>query len=516
MSSIGVDVENFPDSNTCVTAPDWQLADSDADIRLHADDATISFSDHDISLFSRASGDVNPLHTNPEYSRSTPYGQPVVFGCLSAFACLAQMRIPRARVSAALEAHFLRPVFLGVTYRVEMSEDGQDRAACLFDGSLPVLRLTLTTRGSSDADASFQMPAVPVFERRDAAEWERESTVKGLQVSGGYSPDAGGLAMLAKRWGYVDPMVAMALCWSSYLVGMELPGKSALFSKLVLDFDSPAACAKTWAYRASVTSVDPRINQIRMGVSLKAGDRAVVSGQCWSFMRSTLPSLIEDDSIGNKTDSLIGRTTVLIGGSRGLGAAMKHALEMRGAAVYSLARSGSVRQAGRAEVGDAADPRAMKRLRERVLRERERLDFLICNACPPILPLRLEANATERIGSYIREAISITLTPLCAFLELLNEAGGCAVIVSSTVVDQPVREWPHYGAAKQAIEALARVAVMQYPRVTILIVRPQKLLTTLTNTPMGRLGATSPAKVADRIAARLESQLAPGEIEILN
>jgi NAD(P)-dependent dehydrogenase (short-subunit alcohol dehydrogenase family) len=100
-------------------------------------------------------------------------------------------------------------------------------------------------------------------------------------------------------------------------------------------------------------------------------------------------------------------------------------------------------------------------------------------------------------------------------LELLNRSGGCAVIISSVAAEQPVKDWPHYVAAKRAVEALARVAPLQYPKVASLIVRPRKLLTTMTNTPLGHLGATSPGLFADRIAQRLEHPLEPGKTEIL-
>jgi len=69
-----------------------------------------------------------------------------------------------------------------------------------------------------------------------------------------------------------------------------------------------------------------------------------------------------------------------------------------------------------------ADPEALRRLRKRVSKEYGRLDFIICNACPPILPLRLEPNAKERIADYISRAISLTLTPLSEFLDLLSAA----------------------------------------------------------------------------------------------
>ena len=195
---------------------------------------------------------------------------------------------------------------------------------------------------------------------------------------------------------------------------------------------------------------------------------------------------------------------------------MKRALALRGAAVFGMARSGNVGDLSRTEVGDAADPEALRRLRERVSKEHGRLDFLICNACPPVLPLLLEPNAVARIGAYIDLAVSLTLAPLTEFLELLNRSDGCAVIISSIYVEQPVKEFPHYVAAKRAVEALGCVASMQYPRVCTIIVRPPKLLTAMTNTPIGRLGAASPGLFANRIAARLEGPLEPGKTEILH
>jgi NAD(P)-dependent dehydrogenase (short-subunit alcohol dehydrogenase family) len=132
------------------------------------------------------------------------------------------------------------------------------------------------------------------------------------------------------------------------------------------------------------------------------------------------------------------------------------------------------------------------------------------------LPLLLEPNAAGRIGGYIDLAVSLTPAPLSEFLELLNRSDGCAVIISSVYVEQPVKEFPHYVAAKRAVEALARVASLQFPRVCTLIVRSPKLLTAMTHTPIGRLDAASPGLFANRIAARLEGPLEPGKKEILH
>jgi NAD(P)-dependent dehydrogenase (short-subunit alcohol dehydrogenase family) len=354
-----------------------------------------------------------------------------------------------------------------------------------------------------------------MFERGDAAVRQRESIVPGLTISGSYGCDAAALATLAARWGVVDRFLPMLLSWGSYLVGMELPGESALFSKLVLRFEGTARRSAAMNYHASVASADSRFGLVETEVSLSAGASTIASGQCWSYIRPPVPEVEKIECAGVRPDSLAGRVAVILGSSRGLGAAMKRALDLRGAAVFGMARSGNAGDQLRTEVGNAADPEALRRLRERVSKEHGRLDFLICNACPPVLPLLLEPNGAGRIGAYIDLAVSLTLAPLSEFLELLNGSDGCAVIISSVYVEQPVKEFPHYVAAKRAVEALASVASLQYPRVSTLIVRPPKLLTAMTNTPIGRLGAASPALFANRIAARLEGPLAPGKTEIL-
>ena len=479
-----------------------------------SDQTSVSFAEEDVAVFSDASGDRNPLHLRHDYARSTAYGQPVVFGCLGALACLGHICLPAGWSAKSLEAEFPRPMFLGVSYRIETSQKEGKWRARLFDGSAVVVSVTVTAELSQGNEMRGEVAVAPAFARCDAALRQEEDMVPGLAVSGFYACDSVALATLASRWGEVDRFLAKLLCWSSYLIGMELPGESALFSRLLLHFRRMDPCPATMAYRASVASVDYRFGQVAIDVSLLNGASTVASGQLCSFIRPPVPKVEEIDSTGVTPNSLAGRVVVLLGSSRGLGAAMKQALEFRGAAVYGMARSANSGELSRTEVGDAADPEALRRLRERVLREHGRLDFLICNACPPVLPLRLEANAAERIAAYISQAVSLTLAPLSEFLELLNRSDGCAVIISSVYVEHPVKEFPHYVAAKQAVEMLGRVATLQYRRVRTLIVRPRKLLTAMTNTPLGRLDAASPALIANRIAARLEDPLEAGTTEI--
>jgi NAD(P)-dependent dehydrogenase (short-subunit alcohol dehydrogenase family)/acyl dehydratase len=478
--------------------------------------AFISFTEQDLALFSEASGDLNPLHLSQEYARRTPYGQRVVYGCLGAMACLGHIRLPDGWSAASLDARFHWPMFLGVKYRVEASRRANRWDVRLFDGSTVVLSLKVKAKISHTKDVPKAAPSSPVFERRDAAVLQHDSIVPGLTVSGTYHCNLPALAALAERWGIEDGFLPTVLSWGSYLVGMELPGESALFSRFVLQFDETPPVSMPMTYKASVASVDAGFGLVETEFSLLAGGSAMASGQCWSYIRLPVPELEMIDSEGVRPDSLAGRVAVIVGSSRGFGAAIERALELRGATVFGMARSGISGDLPRTEVGDAADPAALRRLRDRVCKEYGRLDFLICNACPPVLPLYLEPNSMERIHAYIDHAVSLTLGPLTEFLDLLNNSSGCAVIISSIYVEYPVKEFPHYIAAKRAVEALASIASLQYPRVATLVVRPPKMLTAMTNSPMGKAGAASPGLFAKHIVTRLEAPMEPGKMEILS
>jgi NAD(P)-dependent dehydrogenase (short-subunit alcohol dehydrogenase family) len=456
----------------------------------------IRFSEEDLRNFSDASGDRNPLHLDEIYASRTPYGQRVVFGALGAVACLG--RIPGQRITR-MAVEFLRPMFLGVDYRVRVVLNEQTYLAHLYDGRLPVLALTVhMAADSEDTDGFF---GKSLFEHRESVERDKNSVSPGLRVSGRHACDGASATALRRRWGIANHSSAIAvLCLASYVIGMDLPGRTALFFGLTFEFESPQQAAEL-TYDAAVRSID-KFLQVQMDVLIMCGGFRVASGRCRAFVRQVLTA---EEVAMPETNALGGRVALMIGSSRGLGSATKRALQKSGAVTFGISRS---------ETGDATNVDVLNRMRERILEEHGRLDILVCNACPPVLPLRLEQNALERIEGYIGRATLLVAAPLCVFLDLLNRGGGCAVVISSIFVERPTREFPHYIAAKSAVEALARIAPMQYPGMSSLIVRPEKLLTDMTNTPTGRIGARSPAALAGSLAARLAQPMTQGTTEV--
>jgi NAD(P)-dependent dehydrogenase (short-subunit alcohol dehydrogenase family) len=487
--------------------------------------STIRFREEDLALFCQASGDRNPLHLKEDYASRTAYGQRVVYGVLGAVACLGHVKLPSNQKVTKITADFHRPMFLNVDYRMETVDSVYAQTVRLFDGTVLVLTLTITS-GPIPGNQVFFDSQPGSFERTEAHDLSWAYVQPNLEFSGHYAADSGKLAELCRSWNVtVDPFVVEALLWSSYFIGMEFPGRRALFFRLSLDFH---CCSRTQAplhYRGVISSLNQAIEQAKTQISLSADGQQLVSGLLTAFIRPTLDSLDLKDLLAQSADSksLEGKVALIIGASRGLGAALAGSMALEGAHVMALSRSAGefhaalpdhVKQRILWESGDSSNPEFISALHHKIIEKFGRLDFLICNASPPIPALRLEINALARIQDYLKRSTDLVLVPLCAFLPLLNEHGGCAIIISSSAVEKPVREWPHYVAAKSAVESFGTIAALQYPKVSALIVRPEKLLTDMTNTPMGRQSAVSPLLFARQIAKKLQNPPNSGTAEI--
>lgn len=489
---------------------------------MTGDLAPIRFTEDDLKLFSDASGDCNPLHMSASYSRRTAYGRQVVFGAFGALACLGKVNVPAGERVTGVVADFHRPMFLGIDYQIKSVQGVESQSVRLFDGTVPVITVSVTC-GPASGVAPSRVGPPESFERLEPADRDLGEIHAGLRVSGQYRAKVSLLQQLCRQWKITaEPLVAETLLWASYFVGMELPGRAALFFSLAFNFEEPFATAAPLAFDAEVIKIKAALAQIKIAVSLNSDGRRVASGHLLSFIRPRVEAL---DLFGvAASHALAGKVALVAGASRGLGAAITGTLAMQGAHVIATARSSGAELlkalppeiAGRItqQEGDAADRNCLERLRTCIVQKHGRLDILICNAFPAIPALRLELNAFTRISDYLTDATNLVLGPLCAFLDLLNESDGCAVVISSSAVEKPVREWPHYVAAKSAVEAFAAVAPLQYPRTSTLIVRPDRLLTEMTNTPMGRRNALPPSHMARQIVEKLLNPPPAGTAEI--
>lgn len=502
----------------------------------HKTTTSICFSHEDLQLFSLAGHDRNPLHLSNDYARKTMYREVVVFGVLGGLACLGALPERQGISLSSVMLEFLSPMFVGIEYVLETVEvSNTEVEVTILEGNRPVLQMS----------ASFRSGAVPttgwkdgpaIVPRITAAESSTSRFIPDLTTEGCYRLAANPTHALLERFHLIGKgigtlqIAALMLC--SYLVGMELPGQQALFSRLSLDFTGIPTVPMsddTIDYKAKVVKFDNRLNMLRVAVKFLAGQREIATGELRSFVRPVLPSshIRRSGTQPVYSNALKGKVALVIGASRGLGAMISQTLVSNGCRVvanYLRSREEAEQlQASIADApgelvliqGDGGDVVSCEAMKNKILHRYDRLDFLICNASLSALPLSLAPTTVERINEYVEKSLALVSTPLAVFVDTLSDYSGWAIAISSSYVQQIPRELPHYVSAKYAIEGLIRATAANYRKVNFLIVRPPRLLTDLTNAPFTTGSLLPPHVVADALVQSIQNRAAPGTVEIL-
>ncbi|MFD1657390.1 SDR family oxidoreductase [Streptomyces caeni] len=160
-----------------------------------------------------------------------------------------------------------------------------------------------------------------------------------------------------------------------------------------------------------------------------------------------------------------GRTAVVTGGTRGVGAGIARAFAAAGAEVVVCARRPpEVPLPGMEFVAlDVCDPTAVRDFFDAL----PRVDVLVNNAGGA--PYRLLADAApERHARVVALNLLAPLTVSLAAYPHLRRAGGAVVMIGSVSGGRPSPGTAAYGAAKAGVESLARsMAVEWAPRVRV-------------------------------------------------
>jgi NAD(P)-dependent dehydrogenase (short-subunit alcohol dehydrogenase family) len=479
----------------------------------------VRFLEEHLRCFSAASLDFNPAHLSESYARRTSSGQRVVYGMLGLLACLREIQLPAHQIPFELRIDLKTPLVLDVDYAISIEQgDSSSAKVMLRDGSATMMRARLEFHRGVPFHAN--LPATGVAPRRvsrtlEASEFEPMPVFNGV-----YSP-----ARLAYQklltllridrnvWG--DALPLAALC-SSYVTGMELPGERATYSGLRLRILRQAVDVP-FSFRIALDSYNTQFGLVQSQFALRDATGIWAEGEISAIARpprcSGITAQIEAGS-----GRFAGIVALIIGASRGLGAAMALELVAEGGTVVGVYAQSqedadevlatSNRLPGRLvmERGDASDLDWCIALKSRVRAEFGRLDLLVCSAAPAIQPLRVEEAYYGRIQAYIAKGLALVAAPLSSFLELVSASGGSVMVISSSAVEEPPAVWPHYVALKAAVEGFVRTAAVGNPKVTFWIARLGRMLTDLSDTPMGRLDAETPQSVARRILEHARGQ----------
>lgn len=440
------------------------------------------------------------------------------------------------QVLSSVEFEFFDTALLGIDYSVQVREpeagenDETEIAVQVMDGRRPVLEALLGFRKGSPAKWT---PGAAHADATHPRELTSSELPVGHRSTGKYGPAEAEFSQLRSHLGmnksWLAPQQVAALLWASYLIGMEMPGKRALFSRLRMEFEDVRAVSAPFDYETEIRAVSA-VGELTIAGTLSSAGEVWARVELAAHVREDVPAITvaSVEKVVGRSQSLAGKVALVTGASRGLGSAIAYALALQGCnVVVNFARNREAAEKLRDSLssatskilldqGDAGSLEWCKQAAARVTEQFRRLDFLICNASPPLLPLWLEPDSAERVSDFLNSSLAMISFPLMSFLPLLAENKGWNVLISSVAATQPHPHFPHYSTAKCAAEALVRSAATEYRTMSSLIVRPARLLTDLTNTPLGRKGAMPPETVAAAILRRLQRESAMGKVEILD
>lgn len=490
----------------------------------------IRFSTADLEAFAAASHDVNPLHMSEAYAHRSPWGRRVVFGVLGVLRALASLPPRPGQELERVNVAFPGALFVNQDYALRIDNAGANAVRIrIADGARLVLKMTASFRPA--AASSESLPNARQQEtslRREPAARSPAELTPGETIEGRYAVDMAAFDRVMSRVDLdmrgVPPWQAAVLLAQTYLVGMELPGRQALFSTLEVHFEDgvPRVSAPAFGFKAVVDSFDTRFALLTFAATISEEARALAQSTVTTFVRKELTPLsaARQATVLSTSQDCKGRVAVVTGASRGLGQAISLALVSQGATVIANYRSSEADMNALVEQarglpgtlhpskGDASDEKYLIRLKDSVARDHGGLDYLFLNAAAAIPNLIFDAHTAPRTIAFVAESLAISAAPLAQLIDLLDANGGTVVGISSSIVLKPLKGFAHYVAAKQALEGLLHAMAEERPKVRAMFVRPPRLLTDMTNSPIGQ----ETALPADLYAAELVKALlkAPG------
>lgn len=437
--------------------------------------------------FLAASHDRNPLHLDAAYATRTQFGQPIVYGICGVLAALGGWTAGRNLTLRQLRVRFEKPLLYGTPYAVTFTEKGNDAKIKIASGAATHVSISLSVEWR---DARETAPQASSFNPRAEANAQAPGDAGYASFAGpvDFAADPAALDHLLSLIGLAPGQIPHAqflfLLWSSYFVGMQVPGRQALYSELTASFDTDTAFPQ--ASRIEEIQFDDRFNRI------------VATGQFSDTARFSIGAFVRPLPVNTGLDEVrsyplepnlfAGRTVLISGATRGFGEALAKTILLQGGKVGANYRASAVEahrltqelsdypfKPYRGDVGDGADA-----VIRDVMRELGSIDVCICNASPPIEAKKFADLGVDGFNDFVARSLAPTVGLVSAFLKSAPD-GAMAVLISSIYAADAPRDFSHYAAAKAAQENLFESLSREYPKQRFLVARLPKILTDQTN-----------------------------------
>jgi NAD(P)-dependent dehydrogenase (short-subunit alcohol dehydrogenase family) len=477
----------------------------------------VVFLSDQLRAFETLSHDRNPLHNDPAYSRSTQFGRPIVYGMCGVLLGLGSWARGRAFRLTRIEGRFAQPLLESVEYELKIYESGgQTKIQYSRNGTLQMGFVFAweehEAANGQTATALTQSSFRPLAIAKDTdlkatvAEWH------GLDYP--YSICLEDLSRLLPKLCLQPAQLPLnqlnALMGSSYLVGMEIPGRQALYFDFEFVFEAIPAEENSaeFQFRNVSAELDARFNR----VSVSGRGAGIRSFSLSAFQRpNRVRYPIEDiQRAVHNSEALKNKVAFISGATRGFGAVLARMFAMQDASVFINYRSGRNEADAIAlearpwntkifpVAGDVSKTEDCQHIRAEIERHFARIDLLVSNAFPQI-PVRgfMEQNSGEFLR-FLESSVSTTVTLFRELLPLVPN-GGIVILISTRYTREPQAKYSHYIAAKSCLEGLVRSLALEFPNQKFVIVRPPRMLTDQTNLAFDLSPPVSAVAVAEEL-----------------
>jgi NAD(P)-dependent dehydrogenase (short-subunit alcohol dehydrogenase family)/acyl dehydratase len=464
-----------------------------------------------LQRFADASGDVNPLHMDDGFARATPYGRRISHGALVTIAALGVADPTLLQHVRSIQIQFKQPVFPDEDYTISLVDSDSEHARIEVGGRgrlAATIVLTAEPEAAPIADVAEPLEPMPATRRESPQRFTPEDLASAdPSFEEPYGCNLDGLDALADELGaaHCPRRILFWLAAASYTVGMVVPGEDAVFVGAQI---ATATARRTGVLSGSITAIDDRTGLVKLVVRVDQHD-ASATMTLDTFIRPRLlpPDRATIEQYLAPSTRLTGRQILVVGGSRGLGAALSGAFATQGATVWvGYAQSRGHAESLQSNFGgerirllrfDAEDVQDTRKAFEPLRAKARVLDGVVLCAAPPLYESSLDPAASETTLGFVRASLAMALIPLAEVRELLSP-DGWLVIVSSSELENPPEIWPHYTIAKAALEGVATY-FQRLGSTRVLVARAPQMWTDSTNTPLGRLAAVPREQVAAAI-----------------
>ena len=277
----------------------------------------------------------------------------------------------------------------------------------------------------------------------------------------------------AKKTVYKDTVVHGMLCASfvSTLIGKYIPGDGALWMSQQFDFLLPVRVNDILTISARVMEKHESQNILVLETVISNQHKQVVVKGVGKVKQLQLEEPFHETSAACDK-----KVVIVIGGSRGIGAATAEHLAKNGYSVaitYSKDQEGadevcnSIRQYGGEAIAlraDVCDPVAVDKMVEKVISHYGTVNGLVYGATSKIIASDFHTLEWDDIDPHfevqVRGAFNCVKRVLREFMT--NKLGSVVFLGSITADATPVLKWTGYSSAKAALHSLAKSLALEY------------------------------------------------------